>query len=70
VSELRTWIEGGDYDRIVRGEYARRGDPNPAYQEDLREAAKAYAEGAKDFLDTMTAAARKMGEQFRAGAGR
>ena len=70
VSELRTWIEGGDYDRIVRGEYARRGDPNPAYQEDLREAAKAYAEGAKDFLDTMAAAARKMGEQFRAGAGR
>jgi Zn-dependent protease with chaperone function len=70
VSELRSWIEGGDYDRIVRGEYARRGDPDPAYQEDLREAAKAYAEGAKDFLDTMTAAARKMGEQFRAGAGR
>ena len=61
VSELRTWIEGGDYDRILRGEYARRGDPNPAYQEDLREAAKAYAEGAKDILDTMAAAARKMG---------
>jgi Zn-dependent protease with chaperone function len=67
VSELRTWIEGGDYDRILRGDYARRGDPNPAYQDDLKEAAKAYAEGAKDFLDTMAAAARKMGEQFRAG---
>lgn len=68
VSELRTWIEGGDYDRILRGEYSRRGDPDPAYQDDLREAAKAYAEGAKDLLDTMAAAARKMGEQFRAGA--
>jgi hypothetical protein len=64
VSELRTWIEGGDYDRIIRGEYARRGDADRAYQEDLREAAKAYAEGAKDFLDTMTAAAKRMGEQF------
>lgn len=69
VSELRAWIEGGDYDRIVRGEYARRGEtPDKAYQEDLREAAGAYADGARDFLDTMTAAARKMGEQFMGGA--
>ena len=67
VSELRAWIESGDYDRIVRGEYPRRGEPNPAYQEDLREAADAYAEGARDFLDTMTAAARKMGESFMGG---
>jgi len=67
VSELRAWIEGGDYDRIVRGEYPRRGEPDPAYQEDLKEAASAYAEGARDFLDTMTAAARKMGETFMGG---
>jgi len=67
VSELRAWIEAGDYDRIVRGEYPRRGEPNPAYQEDLREAANAYAEGARDFLDTMTSAARKMGETFMGG---
>lgn len=70
VSELRTWIEGGDYDRILRGEYPRRGDPNPAYQEDLREAAGAYAEGARDILETMTAAAKRMGEQFMGGAKR
>jgi hypothetical protein len=70
VSELRTWIEAGDYDRILRGEYARRGDPNPAYQEDVKEAAKAYAEGAKDFLESVTAAARKVGEQFMGGAKR
>ncbi len=70
VSELRTWIEAGDYDRIIRGEYARRGDADPAYQEDIREAAKAYAEGARDLLDSMTTAARKMGEQFMGGARR
>lgn len=68
VSELRAWIESGDYDRIIRGEYARRGDADPAYQDDLREAANAYAQGARDFLDTMTAAARKMGDQFMGGA--
>jgi Zn-dependent protease with chaperone function len=67
VSELRTWIEGGDYDRIVRGEYPRRGDPDRAYQEDLKEAAKAYSEGARDILDTMTAAAKRMGEQIMGG---
>lgn len=70
VSELRNWIESGDYDRILRGEYARRGDGDPAYQDDLREAANAYAEGARDFLDTMSAAARRMGEQFMGGVKR
>ncbi|MFQ5537867.1 MAG: M48 family metallopeptidase [Gemmatimonadota bacterium] len=70
VSELRTWIEAGDYDRILRGEYPRRGEPDPAYQSDLQEAAQAYAEGAKDFLDTMAEAARKMGEQFMGSFGR
>ena len=67
VSELRSWIESGDYDRILRGEYPRRGDPDRAYQEDLREAAAAYAEGAKDFLDQMAASARRMSESFMSG---
>jgi Zn-dependent protease with chaperone function len=64
VSELRDWIESGAYDRIIRGEYSRRGEPDPAYNEDLREAAAAYAEGAKDFLDTVTGAARRAGSDF------
>jgi Zn-dependent protease with chaperone function len=67
VHEIRSWIEDGAYDRIVRGEYARRGDPDPAYQEDLKSAAKAYAEGAKGMMDQMTDAARRMGEAFRDG---
>ncbi len=67
VSEIRSWIEVGDYDRIIRGEYARRGDPDPAIQEDLKAAAKAYADGARDMVDTMADAARRMGEAFREG---
>jgi len=67
VSELRAWIESGDYDRIVRGEYARRGEPDPDYQEDLKAAAAAYAEGAKDFLDNVTEAAKRMGTDFMSG---
>jgi Zn-dependent protease with chaperone function len=67
LSELRAWIEGGDYDRIVRGEYARRGEPDAAYQDDLRAAGQAYAEGAKDFLDNVTEAAKRMGSDFMSG---
>lgn len=67
VSEIRGWLEGGDYDRILRGEYSRRGDPDPAYQEDLAAAARAYAQGARGMMDQMTDAARRMGEAFREG---
>ena len=67
VSELRKWIESGDYDRITRGEYARRGDPDAAYQEDLRDAATAYADDAKEFLDTVTDAAKRAGSDFLSG---
>jgi hypothetical protein len=67
VSEIRTWIESGAYDRILRGEYPRHGEPDRAYQEDLREAAEAYAEGARDIIDHMAGAARRMGESFMGG---
>jgi len=64
LSELRAWIETGDYDRVLRGDYQRHGDPDPAYNEDLTEAANAYKEGAKDFMDQMTDAAQRVGESF------
>lgn len=64
VSELRGWIETGDYDRILRGEYQRRGDPDPAYAEDLAEAADSYKTGAREMLGQMAGAARRAGESF------
>ncbi len=64
VAEIRTWIESGDYDRILGGEYQRTGDPDPEYRSDLRKAADAYKEGAKSLLDDVTSAARKMGSSF------
>jgi Zn-dependent protease with chaperone function len=67
VSEIRAWIEAGDYDRILRGEYQRRGDPDPAYKDDLAAAAKAYSEDAKDMMDTMKDAARRMSDSIREG---
>ncbi len=64
LSELRGWIEDGSYDRVVRGEYPRRGEPDPAYGQDLADAAAAYKTGAKDFLDQMSGAAKRVGESF------
>ena len=64
VAELRDWVESGDYDRIVSGEYARRGEPDSAYEEDLRAAASAYADEARDLLDSITGAAMRAGSDF------
>ena len=64
VSEIRSWIEAGDYDRILRGEYARRGQEDPAYKDDLQAAASSYAEGTRDFVDSVTGAAKRMSEAF------
>lgn len=67
VAELRDWVESGDYDRIIRGEYARQGEPDSAYEEDLRAAAAAYAEEARDFFDSVTDAAMRAGSDFLSG---
>lgn len=60
ASEIRNWIESGEYDRVLRGEYPRRGDPEPGYMEDLSAAAGAYRKDAGDFVDDLATAARKM----------
>jgi Zn-dependent protease with chaperone function len=60
VSELRKWIEGGEYDRILRGEHGRRGEPEPRYRDDLSAAAAAYRKDASDFVGDLASAARKM----------
>ena len=67
VAELRDWFEKGDYDRILRGEYTRRGEADRPYMEDLSAAGRAYAEGARDVLDSASEAARRVVDSFRSG---
>lgn len=73
VGELRSWIESGKYDEILRGNYPRLGDPDPEYVEDLGDAARAYRKEAQEFVDDLTSAARKMRdtlfENLRGGGG-
>ncbi|HEY0811301.1 MAG TPA: M48 family metallopeptidase [Longimicrobiales bacterium] len=67
AAELRDWIEAGDYDRVLRGEYKRRGEPNASYMDDLREAASAYKEDAQGVKSQVTDAAKRMRDAFREG---
>ncbi|RMH12716.1 MAG: M48 family peptidase, partial [Gemmatimonadetes bacterium] len=67
VAEIRSWIEQGEYDRILRGEYQRRTDPDPSYQQDLKEAAAAYAAGARDLFSQVAGAAKRMADDLMGG---
>ena len=64
LAEIRSWIEDGEYDRILRGEYQHRGDPNPAYKEDLSDAAKSYADGAKELFGQVADAAKRVADDI------
>jgi Zn-dependent protease with chaperone function len=68
VAELRDWHESGAYDRIVDGEYVRRGEEEHApYTEDVAAAARSYAAEARETLETATAAARRVVDSFWSG---
>lgn len=70
VAELRNWVDTGDYDRIVGGDYHRVGDPHSP-REDIVSAGKAFSERAgkvfedsdryvNDALTNFIGAARKL----------
>ncbi len=66
AAELQRWVEGGDYDRILRGEYPRRGatDEQRPLAEDLGAAGKYYADQARDVVDKVGDVAKKAAEAF------
>lgn len=70
VAEMRSWFESGAYERIIAGEYRRRGEAESPYREDLSEAARAYRESARETFGKTTDAARRVVDSFRAGFGR
>ncbi|MDQ3604767.1 MAG: M48 family metallopeptidase [Gemmatimonadota bacterium] len=70
VAELRDWFESGEYERILRGEYKRRGEPEAPYMDDLSAAAQAYAESARGSFDQAATAARRMVDSFWTGFSR
>src|SRR5690606_16681452 len=67
AAELRDWIEAGEYDRILRGEYRHRTDGAAPYKEDLAAAAQAYREDAQTFARQFSDALRQTRDRFAEG---
>jgi Zn-dependent protease with chaperone function len=65
AGELMQWVRGGEYDRIIAGEYPRRDDPvNP--RDDVADAAAHYSERVRARFDelgqSMADAGRQVGD--------
>ena len=69
VAEMRNWFESGGYERVLAGEYRRRGEPEPGYAEDIAAAAASYRESARDAFGNAQQAARRVVDSFRQGFG-
>ena len=67
AGEIQHWITAGDYDRILRGEYVKRGTPEA--DRPLKDHAKAakdyYAEEMRDMGQKVGAAAKQAAENIR-----
>jgi Zn-dependent protease with chaperone function len=67
AAEIREWIELGEYDRVMRGEYRRRSDGPTPYIEDLAAAKNAYREDAQDLMREFRESVRGARERFAQG---
>lgn len=67
VAEMRNWFESGAYERIMAGEYRRRGEPEPGYAQDVAAAAASYRESARETFAGAQHAARRVVDSFRQG---
>jgi hypothetical protein len=67
AAELQRWVSSGEYDRILRGEYARRG-PETASRplgDDLSAAGSYYAGEARELATQVADAAKRAAERAR-----
>jgi Zn-dependent protease with chaperone function len=69
VSELMKWVRAGEYDRLVAGEFARRGDPVDARKE-AGEAMDFYAERFRAIFREAGVGVEKAGDKVADGAQR
>jgi hypothetical protein len=67
AAELQRWIQSGDYERILRGEYTRRGAEakERPLREEFRAAKDHYAEEARDTMGKVADAAKRAASTAR-----
>jgi Zn-dependent protease with chaperone function len=54
AGELQRWIESGDYEKILSGQYLRRGEEPPPLTDDLKEAGGYYSDRVNDAMNTVS----------------
>jgi Zn-dependent protease with chaperone function len=66
AAELQRWVEGGDYDRILRGEYTRRGTEaeNRPLDKDIDDARDHYMKEAKAVVNDVVDTAKRAAQAF------
>lgn len=75
AAELQQWVTNGEYDRILRGEYTKRGPASTErpFREEMAEASGYYAREARETAGKVAQAAKqaaeRVGEAFRKGRG-
>ena len=65
AAELQQWVASGEYDRILRGEYTRRGAEEQARPlgDDVAAAGSYYAGEAREFASAVADAAKRAAER-------
>ena len=67
AAEVQKWVQSGDYERILRGEYVRRGTEQAErpLRDDMREAADHYKQEIKDVGEHLKNAAKRATERAK-----
>jgi Zn-dependent protease with chaperone function len=67
AAELQRWVSSGEYDRILRGEYPRRGSEGTErpWREDVAAASSYYAAEAKELAGQLADAAKRAADRAR-----
>ncbi|QNK79818.1 M48 family metallopeptidase [Nakamurella sp. PAMC28650] len=69
AAEIRKWVETGDYQAIMAGDYPRRADDSQAsIADELKAAARSYRDGFTNSTDPLAQTARNVGRDFGGAA--
>jgi hypothetical protein len=69
LSEIKAWTTGGEYQKILNGEYPRRGtDERPGVSEEFKKSGKSYAQAYAESQDPLIRFLRDKIGLFRKGS--
>lgn len=65
LSELKTWVDSGNYEKIINGDYSKKSNNSPEdFMKDFDDAAKQYREDMSKSGDPLSEILTKLGSNF------